>query len=163
MESISRFARNTRDLLGLVKKLTVKGAEFISLKEHIDTTTPTGRFTLTVFAAIAELGETPSNGCKTSDSKYTVAISAFFYAMQHSFIPLLPDFLFMFYRFTSFLPLAVIMCVGYKKTKNPLPFLVGHFVLKIASVLQIIMSTVSPGFLYEYVTTSPSPTAVQIV
>ena len=55
VESISRFARNTRDLLGLVEKLTAKGVEFISLKEHIDTTTPTGRFTLTVFAAIAEL------------------------------------------------------------------------------------------------------------
>ena len=55
VESISRFARNTKDLLGLVEKLTVKGVEFISLKEHIDTTTPTGRFTLTVFAAVAEL------------------------------------------------------------------------------------------------------------
>jgi len=53
VESISRFARNTRDLLGLVEKLTAKGMEFVSLKEHIDTTTPTGRFTLTVFAAIA--------------------------------------------------------------------------------------------------------------
>ena len=55
VESISRFARNTKDLLGLVEKLTNKGVEFISLKEHIDTTTPTGRFTLTVFAAVAEL------------------------------------------------------------------------------------------------------------
>ena len=55
VESISRFARNTKDLLGLVEKLSEKGVEFISLKEHIDTTTPTGRFTLTIFAAIAEL------------------------------------------------------------------------------------------------------------
>jgi len=55
VESISRFARNTRDLLDLVEKLTKKGVEFVSLKEHIDTTTPTGRFTLTVFAAVAEL------------------------------------------------------------------------------------------------------------
>jgi len=55
VESISRFARNTRDLLGLVDRLTQKGVEFISLKEHIDTTTPTGRFTLTIFAAISEL------------------------------------------------------------------------------------------------------------
>jgi len=55
VESISRFARNTRDLLGLVEKLTQKGVEFVSLKEHIDTTTPTRRFTLTVFAAVAEL------------------------------------------------------------------------------------------------------------
>lgn len=55
VESISRFARNVRDLLELVEKLTKKGVEFVSLKEHIDTTTPTGRFTLTIFAAVAEL------------------------------------------------------------------------------------------------------------
>ena len=55
VESISRFARNTRDLLGLVDRLTQKDVEFISLKEHIDTTTPTERFTLIVFTAISEL------------------------------------------------------------------------------------------------------------
>ena len=55
VESISRFARNTRDLLELVEKLSVKGVEFVSKKEAIDTTTPTGKFMLTVFAAVAEL------------------------------------------------------------------------------------------------------------
>lgn len=55
VESISRFARNTRDLLELVEQLTAKGVEFISLKEAIDTTTPTGKFMLTIFGAVAEL------------------------------------------------------------------------------------------------------------
>ena len=55
VESISRFARNTRDLLELVEQLTQKGVEFISQKEAIDTSTPTGKFMLTVFAAVAEL------------------------------------------------------------------------------------------------------------
>ena len=55
VESISRFARNTRDLLELVEQLTDKGVEFISRKEAIDTTTPTGKFMLTVFGAVAEL------------------------------------------------------------------------------------------------------------
>ena len=55
VESISRFARNTRDLLDLVERLTEKQVEFVSRKEAIDTTTPTGKFMLTVFAAIAEL------------------------------------------------------------------------------------------------------------
>ncbi len=55
VESISRFARNTHDLLELVEKLTVKGVEFVSKKEAIDTTTPTGKFMLTVFGAVAEL------------------------------------------------------------------------------------------------------------
>lgn len=55
VESISRFARNTRDLLELIEKLSEKGVEFISRKEAIDTTTPTGKFMLTVFGAVAEL------------------------------------------------------------------------------------------------------------
>ena len=55
VESISRFARNTKDLLELVEKLTAKQVEFISKKEAIDTTTPTGKFMLTVFGAVAEL------------------------------------------------------------------------------------------------------------
>ena len=37
VESISRFARNTRDLLELVERLTAKGVEFVSKKESIDT------------------------------------------------------------------------------------------------------------------------------
>lgn len=55
VESISRFARNTRDLLELAEQLTAKGVEFVSKKEAIDTTTPTGKFMLTVFGAVAEL------------------------------------------------------------------------------------------------------------
>ena len=55
VESISRFARNTRDLLDLVEQLTAKEVEFISKKEAIDTTTPSGKFMLTIFGAVAEL------------------------------------------------------------------------------------------------------------
>ena len=55
VESISRFARNTKDLLELVEKLTAKGVEFVSKKEAIDTTTPTGKFMLNIFGAVAEL------------------------------------------------------------------------------------------------------------
>ena len=55
VESISRFARNTRDLLELVEQLAARGVEFVSQKEAIDTATPTGKFMLTVFGAVAEL------------------------------------------------------------------------------------------------------------
>lgn len=55
VESISRIARNTRDLLSIISELTEKSVEFVSLKESIDTTTPQGRFMLTVFGALAEL------------------------------------------------------------------------------------------------------------
>jgi DNA invertase Pin-like site-specific DNA recombinase len=55
VESVSRLARNTRDLLELVEQLTENGVDFISQKENIDTSTPTGKFMLTVFGAVAEL------------------------------------------------------------------------------------------------------------
>lgn len=56
IESISRLARNTRDLLELVEVITKeKKAQLVSLKEQIDTSTPTGKFMLTVFGAVAQL------------------------------------------------------------------------------------------------------------
>lgn len=54
-ESISRIARNTKDLLAIVEELNTKGVGFVSLKETIDTRTPQGKFMLTVFGAMAEL------------------------------------------------------------------------------------------------------------
>lgn len=55
VDSISRFARNTKDLIALVEQLNDKGVMFASLKESIDTTTPTGMFMLTIFGAVAQL------------------------------------------------------------------------------------------------------------
>lgn len=55
IESISRLARSTRDLLNIVDQLKVKNVRLVSLKENIDTETPQGKFMLTVFGALAEL------------------------------------------------------------------------------------------------------------
>lgn len=52
IESFSRLARNTRDLLNLVDELSAKGVNIISLKENVDTNTPTGKLMLTMIAAI---------------------------------------------------------------------------------------------------------------
>lgn len=53
VESISALQEIRRDLLDLVERLTEKQVEFVSRKEAIDMTTPTGKFMLTVFAAVA--------------------------------------------------------------------------------------------------------------
>jgi len=55
VSEIGRFARNTKDLLSLVDELTKRGVQFESQKEKIDTTTPTGQFMLTIFAAVSQL------------------------------------------------------------------------------------------------------------
>ena len=55
VESFSRLARSTRDLLEIIEELTSKGVQFVSLKENVDTSTPQGKFMLTVFAGLAQL------------------------------------------------------------------------------------------------------------
>lgn len=55
VESISRLGRSTKDLLNIIDSLTAKGVTLISNKENIDTNSPTGKFMLTVFAALSQL------------------------------------------------------------------------------------------------------------
>lgn len=55
IESFSRLSRSTKDLLSTVALLTERGVNLVSDKEKVDTTTPQGRFMLTVFAALSEL------------------------------------------------------------------------------------------------------------
>ena len=54
IDSFSRLARSARDLLNLISFFQEKGAEVVSLKESLDTSTPTGKMMLTVMAAISE-------------------------------------------------------------------------------------------------------------
>ena len=54
VESYSRLARNTKDLLSIVEELEKKGVAFVSLKENIDTSTPQGKLMLTIFAGLAQ-------------------------------------------------------------------------------------------------------------
>ena len=55
IESISRLARSTKDLLNVVEQLKSKKVEIVCLKENIDTHTPQGKFMLTVLGALAQL------------------------------------------------------------------------------------------------------------
>lgn len=50
----SRLSRSVQDLLDIVELLNSKKVKLVSLKENLDTSTPTGKLMLTVIGAIAE-------------------------------------------------------------------------------------------------------------
>lgn len=54
VESYSRLARSTKDLLSIVDEFDKKEVKFISLKESVDTTTPQGKLIFSIFASLAE-------------------------------------------------------------------------------------------------------------
>ena len=88
-------------------------------------------------------------GCGVNQikNKYVaILVPAFFFALQHSFIPTLFDIRYIIYRFLSFLPLTIILCWNYHKHRNPLPIMVGHAVIDVATVAQILMTSVITGF-----------------
>ena len=51
---LDRLARSLKDLVNLVNEIQEKGAGLQSLNDHIDTTTPQGKLTFHLFAALAE-------------------------------------------------------------------------------------------------------------
>ena len=54
VESLSRLGRSTRDLLNLLDEFDKKGVQLVSLKESINTATPTGKLLVTVLSAISQ-------------------------------------------------------------------------------------------------------------
>ncbi|MBE6844376.1 MAG: CPBP family intramembrane metalloprotease [Ruminococcus sp.] len=71
-------------------------------------------------------------------NKYAaVILPALFFAVQHSFIPVLFDAKYIIYRFLSFLPLTLILCWYYYKKRNSLPTMIGHGIIDVATVMQI--------------------------
>lgn len=104
---------------------------------------------LPVSTALAEDSLYLGCGVRQFENKFAaIIVPAFFFAVQHSFIPTLPDVRYIIYRFISFLPLTIILCMHYHKHKNPLPIMIGHAVIDVATAGQILATAVIPGF-YE--------------
>lgn len=106
---------------------------------------------LPVTTAFAEEGLYLGCGVNQIQNKFlAIIIPAFFFALQHSFIPTLFDLRYIIYRFMSFLPLTLILCWYYYKKRNPLPIIVGHAIIDVATALQILATSAITG-LYEMI------------
>ena len=100
---------------------------------------------LPLTVSFAEDGLYLGIGVNSFKNKYlAIFVPAFFYALQHSFIPVLFDFKYIIYRFLCFLPLTIIFCIYYYKKKNPVPIMIGHTIVEIASVILILVTSISP-------------------
>lgn len=54
IESLSRLGRSSKDLLSLIDEFDKQNIQLVSLKENIDTKTPTGKLLLTVLSALSQ-------------------------------------------------------------------------------------------------------------
>ena len=104
---------------------------------------------LPLTVSFAEDGLYLGCGVNSFKNKYmAIIVPAVFYALQHCFIPTLFDGKYIIYRFLSFLPLTIILCWYYHKHKNPVPIMIGHTLIEMASVIMILMTSISPD-LYQ--------------
>ena len=106
-------------------------------------------FLLPVTTAFAEDGLYLGCGVNVIENKTMgIIVPAFFYSLQHCFIPTLFDTRYVLYRFLSFLPLTIILCWYYQKKRNPVPIMAGHAIIDMMTVSWVLASSVIPGF-YE--------------
>lgn len=102
-------------------------------------------FLLPLTTTIAEDGLYLGYGVNHIPSKRAaVLIPAFFYAMQHCFIPTTFDMRFMIYRFLSFFPLTIWICHRYNKKTSISYIMAGHWILNLATTAQIAMTSFHP-------------------
>lgn len=100
---------------------------------------------LPITTTIAEEGVYLGCGVNGFHSKWTaVFVPAFFYAVQHSFIPTIFDGGFVLYRFLSFLPLTIWICYQYHRKGCIAYIMAGHWLLNIATTIQIVITSFYP-------------------
>lgn len=71
---------------------------------------------------------------QTKSTWLSVAIVAFFFAIQHSFL-MLAGFQFGLYMFLTFLPLSIAMELAYLRIRRLPPLIVAHWLMDLSNVL----------------------------
>lgn len=100
-------------------------------------------FILPLTTTIAEEGLYLGLGVNQINNKYkAIIIPTFFYALQHSFLPMILDYKYIIYRFCSFIPVILLMCIYFYKKRKLIPVMAGHYVINLATVIQILIISI---------------------
>lgn len=76
--AIDRLSRSVLDTLGIIKELENAGRGFVSVREQFNTSTPHGRFAMTILASVAELErEMISARCKAASERCKSEMKAY--------------------------------------------------------------------------------------
>jgi hypothetical protein len=82
----------------------------------------------------------------TNSEVFSIVYPLFFYALQHSFMPLLFDFTYMVSRFVMFIPLLIMIGIWYSRKRDLLPLMAGHGLLDVFTGIQLLMVSILPSF-----------------
>lgn len=86
----------------------------------------------------------PKLNKKTNSVVFSILYPLFFYALQHSFMPLIFDFKHMLSRFLMFIPLLIFMGIWYYKKRDLLPLIAGHGLLDVFTGIQLLIVSLYP-------------------
>lgn len=84
----------------------------------------------------------------TGNEVFSIVYPLFFYALQHSFMPLIFDFRHIISRFLMFIPLLIMIGIWYSRKKDLVPLMAGHGVLDFLTGIQLLMVALFPS-IYE--------------
>lgn len=78
----------------------------------------------------------------TGNPAFSIGYVVFFYAIQHSFMPVLWDEKYILFRFLSFLPLMIVLGIIYNKRRKLPEMMIGHGVMDLATGIQILIASI---------------------
>ncbi|HKJ82043.1 MAG TPA: CPBP family intramembrane glutamic endopeptidase [Ignavibacteriaceae bacterium] len=58
-----------------------------------------------------------------------IMLIGFFWALQHCFLPFIPDWRYLLYRLISFFPIVVALIFAYIKTGRLVPIIIAHYLM----------------------------------
>lgn len=91
---------------------------------------------------------------KTNNEVLSIVYPLFFYALQHSFMPLLFDFKHVLSRFLMFIPLLIMIGIWYFRKKDLVPLMAGHGLLDLFTGIQLLMVALYPSIFEMMKTTN---------